>query len=398
MPEFNYRAIDTAGSKLVRGVLVAYGLQDAEEKLAGMGLAPVEVTPRVTRRTLAWHKPTRGHVLGFSVQLHSMLCSGVPVATSLEQIAANEPHPGFRRLVEDVRQRVEHEGSLSAALAAHPEVFPPFYLGAIRAGEAGGTLGSVLHDLVRTLERQQEFDAQLKQAMIYPIFVVALLTGVGVLYMGFVLPQILKMVRELGGSLPITTRVLMSLSDAFAQAWFLLPIGAAALAAGIWRVRRTPRGQLLLDTALLRVPLLGEVIRKTTLAKFAHYLALLLQSGYELLPSLELVKGTMGNACSARAVERTQMRIQGGEALSSAMRGLAFAPFVISMVAVGEKTGLVGGQLEKVAEYYEHDVERALKRLLALLEPVILILFGSLAAIVIMSTFMPMYQSMSLAK
>jgi type IV pilus assembly protein PilC len=327
-----------------------------------------------------------------------MLSSGVPVVRALEEMAAYESNLAFRAVLEEIKMRVEGEGALSAALAEHPKVFPAFYLGAFRAGEAGGTLPEVLANLVGTIERQMEFDAQLKQAMMYPIFVSALLLGVGVLYLGFVMPKILEMVRELGGKLPLMTRILIGVSDGFQRAWYL-PLGGLVLGSiGFTRLRSTAGGRLWLDGLLLRIPLVGPLNQKVILAKFSHFLSLLLSSGYEILPSLELVKDTVGNRSSVRAIETVHARIQAGDSLSNSMRGLGFIPFVISMIAVGEKSGMVTEQLDKVAEYYEREVDRGLKKLLALIEPILLVVFGAMAAVVILSTFMPMYQSMSLAK
>jgi type IV pilus assembly protein PilC len=167
---------------------------------------------------------------------------------------------------------------------------------------------------------------------------------------------------------------------------------------GFTRLRSTARGRLWLDGLLLRIPLVGPLNQKVILAKFSHFLSLLLSSGYEILPSLELVKDTVGNRSSVRAIETVHARIQAGDSLSNSMRGLGFIPFVISMIAVGEKSGMVTEQLDKVAEYYEREVDRGLKKLLALIEPILLVVFGAMAAVVILSTFMPMYQSMSLAK
>jgi len=398
MAEFAYKAIHKLEARQVRGILVAHSQSDATQKLTSMGLYPLAVKPRAVRRALLRGRVTRTNLLSFTVQLRSMLSSGVPVVRALEEMAAYESSPAFRAVLEEIKMRVEGEGALSAALAEHPKVFPAFYLGAFRAGEAGGTLPEVLANLITTVERQMEFDAQLKQAMMYPIFVSVLLAGVGVLYLGFVMPKILEMVRELGGKLPLMTRMMIALSDGFQRAWFIPLGGTIAAVAGFVRLRRTARGRLWLDTILLRLPLVGSLTQKVILAKFSHFLSLLLASGYEILPSLELVKDTVGNSRSVRAIETVHARIQSGDSLSNSMRGLGFIPFVISMIAVGEKSGMVTEQLDKVAEYYEREVDRGLKRLLSLVEPILLIIFGAMAAVVILSTFMPMYQSMSLAK
>lgn len=398
MPEFAYRAIQRAPSKQVRGTLTAYSPQEAEARLTQMGFYPLAVQAAKPRRRLLRKRLTRNNLLSFTIQLRSLLASGVPVVKALEEIAANEPHAEFRVKVEEIRMQVEQEGQLTEALAAHPKIFPQFYIGAFRAGEAGGTLPEVLSELTKTLERQMEFDGQLKQAMTYPIVVSSLLIGVGVLYMGFVLPKILGMVQELGAKIPPPTKLLILMTRLFTDYWFVPLSGLLVLTCAIRFVFRDPRGRLQVDRWVLRIPLLGSLVQRVVLARFSHFLALLLHAGYELLPSLEIVKGTVGNRYSAQAIEVTRNRIQSGESLSESMRGLSFIPFVISMIAVGEKSGRVADQLDKVAEYYEREVERSLKKLLSLLEPVILIVFGAFAAVVILGTFLPMYQSMSLAK
>lgn len=397
--EFAYRAIQRKPSKQVRGVLTAYTPEEAEEKLRQMGFYPLAVHLAGPRRRRPWSgRITRNHLLGFTVQLRSLLASGVPVVKALEEIAGNESHLEFRNRIDQIRLQVEQEGHLTDALAAHPKVFPEFYVGAFRAGEAGGTLPEVLGDLAHTLERQIEFDAQLKQAVLYPIVVSVMLLGVAGLYLGFVLPKVMGLVVELGARTPPVTKLLMLASRMFTELWYvslaLLGIGGYAMR----RVLRDARGREWLDRTLLRLPVVGGLVQRVVLARFSHFLALLLRSGYGLLPSLEIVQGTVGNRSSAAAIATTRTRIQGGESLSEAMRGLPFIPFVISMIAVGEKSGTVTEQLEKVNEYYEREVERALKRGLSMLEPIILVLFGAFAAVVILGTFLPMYQAMSLAK
>jgi type IV pilus assembly protein PilC len=322
-----------------------------------------------------------------------MFTAGLPLLNSLKSIAEQTRNARFKEVVLDVAEKVETTGSFSESIAAHPRIFPPFYLGAVRAGESGGTLPEVLDELAKSLEKQEELQSGLKQALIYPIMIMVVMSLVTGLYAFYLMPKMMGLVEELGAPIPIYTRVVQWIVNTILEIWIplvaLFILGSVAL----FFYSRTESGAYVLSYVKLKVPLFGAVIQKSALCNFSYYMSLLLRTGFGLLPSLHLVKGTIGNKSIVGAIETIQDRIKRGEAFADSMRGLPFPGFMITMVGLGEQTGKVPEQLAKVNEYFEKDVRRTTKQVMTVLEPMILITFGGISALILVSTFMPMYSA-----
>jgi type IV pilus assembly protein PilC len=399
MPEFTYKAVDTK-NKEVKGTCQAINLQEADGAVRQMGLYPVQITKKVEKkRFLSLSKKIKKRdILSFTIQLQLMLSAGLPILRAFNNIAAQENNPKFRNIILDIAKRIEAKGSLGESISAYPQVFPPFYIGSIRAGESGGHLTEILEELVVSIEKQEELESSLKQAMIYPMLIMCVMSGVAGFYAFYLMPKLMELVKELGAPLPLLTRVIMAGTGLVRGMWLPFILLFIVGVIGLFIYSRTESGKYSLSFVKLKFPLFGPVVQKTVLAKFSHYLSLLLRTGFGLLPSLDLVKGTIGNASIVRAIETIQERVTRGESLSDSMRGLPFPPFMVSMVALGEENGTVDQQLLKVNEYFEKDVERATKRVLTMLEPLILIGFGGFAALILLSTFMPLYKAIGTIK
>jgi type IV pilus assembly protein PilC len=398
MPQYAYQAVD-ASNKRIKGTLPARNLEEAEAQIREMGYYPISVQAKSGPKLGGGgRKVTKKDLLSFTIQLHLMFTAGLPLLKSLQTIAEQEKNPKFRNIIADICKRIETTGSFSESIAAHPKVFPPFYLGAVKAGEAGSNLPDILEQLAVTLEKQDELQSELKQAMMYPMLIMVVMTCVSSFYAFYLMPRMMALVLELGAPLPIYTKVIWFIvSTLKSKALFILGLFIVGGTALLF-YRRTETGAYNLSYMKLKFPLFGAVIQKSVLSNFSHYMSLLLGSGFNLLASLDLIKGTIGNKSIVMSIETMEERIRRGESLADSMRGLPFPGFMVVMIALGEQTGRVAEQLALVTAYFEKDVRRTTKRVLTLLEPLILVTFGGISAVILLSTFFPLYGAMGAVK
>jgi type IV pilus assembly protein PilC len=399
MPQYTYQAVDNR-NKRVKGVLPASSLGDAEAQLREMGLYPISVQTKTARqgRGFGSRKVTTKDVLSFTIQLHLMFTAGLPLLKALENIAEQEKNPAFQQVITDICKKIESTGSFSEALAAHPRVFPPFYLGAVRAGESGGTLPEILEELAESLEKQDELQAELKQALMYPVMIMCVMSAVTGFYAFYLMPKMMELVIELGAPIPWYTRIIQFVIGTIMGLWLPLVILIIGAVVAVLIYRKTENGAYTLSYVKMKFPLFGSVIQKSVLCTFSHYLSLLLRSGFGLLPSLDLVKGTIGNKSIVRSIDIIQERIKRGESFADSMKGLPFPGFMITMIALGEQTGRVAEQLAMINAYFEKDVQRTIKKVLTVMEPLILVTFGGISAVILLSTFFPLYGAMGHVK
>ncbi len=399
MPQYNYQAVDDKNKRL-KGLLNANTLEDAEGQIRGMGLYPISVQAKASSKSGGFvsRRVSQKDVLSFTIQLHLMFTAGLPLLQSLETIAEQQKNPRFQLVIRDICKKIETTGSFSEAIAAHPKVFPPFYLGAVRAGESGGTLPEILEELADSLEKQGELQAELKQALMYPVMIMCVMSAVTGFYAFYLMPKMMELVEELGAPIPFYTRAIQWIVNSILGLWIPLILLFIMALIGLVIYRKTESGAYTLSYLKLKFPLFGSVVQKSVLCNFSHYLSLLLRSGFGLLPSLDLVKGTIGNKTVVKSIETIQERIKRGESFADSMKGLPFPGFMITMIALGEQTGRVAEQLALVNAYFEKDVRRTTKKVLTMLEPLILVVFGGISAVILLSTFFPMYNAMGTVK
>ncbi len=363
------------------------GLFVAEIKEPGRGLRAEVRLPALERR------PGLKDLAIFSRQLATMLAAGLNLLQSLAILERQTENKKFREIIKTVRTDVEGGMSLSDALAKH-RLFNRLYVNLVRAGEASGKLPSILDRLATFLEKDLELRGKIRSAMTYPAFVFVFAVAITFFLLTAMVPQFAQMLQDLGSGLPLITRFLIAISNLLRAAILPLLLLAIALVFAYRSYYRTPRGRRVIDRVKLRLPIFGNLNRKTALARFSRTLALLLGSGVHFVESLDITKGTAGNAVIEDLVDEAKVRVQQGEplSLSLAKNPSVFPPMVSSMVAVGEESGSLESMLTKIADFYEREVDEAVSSLTAAIEPLMIIFLGGIVGFIVAGMFMPLFQ------
>jgi general secretion pathway protein F len=400
MAFFQYRAADQAG-KIIEGVMEAEVEQSVVSRLHEMGCIPLRIAlpgqsagsaaqmrlPILNRR-----KVSQQQLLQFTQELSTLLSAGLPLDRSLSILGGLIEEKEFSAVLKTILEAVRAGKSLAASMGEHPEVFPKLYVNMIRAGEAGGILESVLRYLAEYLESSQALKEDIKSALIYPM-ILATAAGLSlVILFIYVIPRFSLIFKDVGKALPWITRTVIEVSQALTHyGWIGLLILLVAVAGGIFYVR-TPEGKAETDNVLLRLWLLGDLIRKFETARFARTLAALLKGGVPLLDALGTVQGVVSNRLLSRALGQVQVRVREGKGMARPLgeSGL-FPPLALNMIAVGEETGKLEAMLAEVAGYYDLEVKRTTKRLTALLEPALILGMGLIIGVVVVSMLMAIF-------
>ncbi|MFN8035987.1 MAG: type II secretion system F family protein [Acidimicrobiia bacterium] len=402
---FAYKVRDKGG-KIVEGQLEADNLVLVTSKLRAMGYTPINVEQRDTPKLKTEIKipglsdrVKLKDVAVFSRQFATMINSGLTLLRSLAILAEQTENKELARIANEVRLDVERGSSLSGAMAKHPKAFNRLYVSMVKSGEAGGVLDSVLVRLADTIEKQVELRRKIKSAMTYPAVVAVLVFLIATGMILFVVPMFKNIYKELGGTLPTPTRVLLGISGVARRFWYIV-IGvevAAVFAFRHWIT--TEEGRKRWDAMKLRFPVFGPLVRKTALARFARTLAALTRSGVPILESLDIVAETSGNHVVATAVRDTQAAVKGGDSLARPLENHeVFPPMVVQMMSVGEETGALDEMLDKIADFYDQEVEATVDALTSLIEPILIVIMGVVVGGMIVSLYLPMFNIIKLIK
>jgi type IV pilus assembly protein PilC len=287
---------------------------------------------------------------------------------------------------------VEQGASLSGAMVKHPKVFDDLYVSMVKSGETGGSLDDTLLRLAAMLEREVHLRGKIKSAMTYPVAVVALVVLIMSAMLLFVVPQFESIYGQLGGTLPMPTRVLLTMSQLMQKYWYLLVLGAVGARFAIKRYKKTDAGRETIDRLKLRAPVFGALFHKTAISRFSSTLAMLLRSGVPILQALDIVSDTVNNRIISRAVQDVQTSVREGESIAKPLsKHAVFPPMVVQMIAVGEETGQVDTMLEKVAQFYDQEVEASVDALTSLIEPILIAIIGACVGAAVVALYMPMF-------
>ncbi|MDQ4005031.1 MAG: type II secretion system F family protein, partial [Actinomycetota bacterium] len=305
----------------------------------------------------------------------------------------------LQKVVGEMRLDVEKGTSLSASMARHPKAFSPLYISMARAGEAAGTLDQVLLRLADTMEREVQLRHKIKSAMTYPIVVFAMVLMILAAMLLFVVPTFKDLYSDLGGTLPLPTRFLLGLSEAFRKYFLLIVAFFIAMAFLFRRWKKTEQGRYRWDKFKIKVPIFGPLFQKTALSRFARTLGVLSRSGVPILQSLDIVAETVNNEVVARAVKDVQLGVKEGESIATPlMRHDVFPPMVVQMMAVGEETGALDTMLEKIADFYDDEITAAVESLTSLIEPVMIGVVGGAVGAIVVSLYMPLFNIINLIR
>ncbi len=394
MPVFSYRAADRAG-RTIDGVMEAHDPQAVIERLHREEYYPVRVEraegrPRLGGLALGFggspRVPARD-LLTFTQQLSTLVDAGIPLDRALSILGDLSVSPRLREIVQDVAQSVRTGSSLADALSRHhPRPFSRLYINTVRAGEKGGVLEAALRRLGEHLEQTRELREALSSAMIYPVLLLSVGVGAVIFLMTFVLPRFAVIFSDLGQALPLPTRVLLAISHGLVGYWWVLALVALGAALAWQLVARSEAGRLGVDRWLLGLPAFGDLLRKIEVGRFARTLGTLLRSGVPLLAALGVAREVAGNRVIALALGAVQEGAKRGDGLARPMAETgAFPSLAIHMVRVGEETGRIEDMLERVAATYEADIRVAVRRFIALLEPVIILGLGLVVLGIVLS-------------
>jgi type IV pilus assembly protein PilC len=401
---FTYQVKDNKG-RLHSGELAAPSSASAAQALRDRGYTPVSIEEKKTSALQMEIKiPGLGRVKQkdlaiFSRQFSTMINAGLSLLRSLDILADQTPNATLAQVIREVKTSVEKGMSLSEAMQKHPKVFDRLYVAMVRAGEVGGVLDATLVRLADTLERSVELRGKVKSAMTYPTAVLGLVLLILTAMLVFVVPMFEGMYADLGGTLPLPTRVLLGVSRFTVSNWYIL-LGVAA--AGIFGFRRwvtTDQGRFAFDRIKLRVPIFGGLTRKSAIARFSETLASLTRTAVPILQAMDIVSETAGNEVVARAIRDVQASVKEGDSLAAPLAQHAiFPPMVVQMLAVGEETGALDTMLDKLADFYNAEVNATVDSLTSLLEPLLMVVLGGTVGSMIVALYMPMFNLINLVQ
>ena len=332
----------------------------------------------------------------FTRQFSVMIDAGLPLVQCLEILGTQEEDKNFAGVILATRADVESGASLADAMKKHPKVFDPLFTNMIAAGEAGGILDTILKRLATYIEKAVKLKGQVKSAMIYPVAVVAIAVVVVGVILWKVIPTFANLFAGLGADLPLPTRVVIALSNNLVRFGPFLIAGGVAASFGLKSYYSTPKGRRVIDSIVLKLPILGLLMRKIAVARFCRTLSTLLASGVSILEALDITARTAGNAIVEDAIQTTRKSIERGETIAGPLKETAvFPPMVVQMIGVGEATGALDTMLSKIADFYEEEVDVAVAGLLTLLEPVMIAFLGGVVGGIVIAMYMPIFSLIS---
>jgi type IV pilus assembly protein PilC len=390
MPAFTYTA-RTATGELRSATIEAPSREDVVAQLRRQRMSIVKVDQDVKPKKKAGTIKMRDVVI-FTRQFSTMINAGLPLVQALDILAKQTENKALASATRDIVFDVESGHTVADALAKHPNAFSELYVNMVAAGEAGGILDTILMRLATFMEKNDALIRKVKGAMIYPTVIMSVAVIAITVLLMFVIPVFEGMFASVNMALPLPTRIVIGLSDFLRSQWYLI---AGAVAGGAWLLRRyyrTPGGKLSIDRFMLRLPVLGDVLRKSAVSRFTRTLGTLISSGVSILDGLEITAKTAGNRVIQDAIMASRASIAGGDTIAAPLQKSAvFPPMVISMIAVGEQTGGLDEMLAKIADFYDEEVDAAVSGLLALLEPMMIVFLGIVVGGMVVAMYLPIF-------
>lgn len=398
MTLYRYRAVNAAG-KVTRGETDALNEFDLEAQLKKNNLDLIRATSSTSRKQ-AVRKLARRDLIQFLFQLEMLLRAGVPIQAILSDLRETSETPHIKTLCANLYEKIDSGSTISESLAANPGIFPELVVNLVRAGEATGQLPFVLQEIVTSLKWQDELASKTRQLLMYPAFVTLVVGSVVVFLMTYLVPQIMGFVANMGGTVPLPTKILLWVSDVFVKYWWLIvPTPFILLLSSLLLSRMNTRFRRMMHAAQLHLPYVGTIIKKIILARISDTLGLTYRTGIPVLDGLVYCRNISGNIIIQEALDRARSDIANGAPISRGFSGQQiFPPLVIRMIRVGEETGDLAGSLKNISYFYNRDINDSVTRIQALIEPTLTIVLGLILGWIMMAVLGPIYDTVARLK
>lgn len=396
MPQYRYNGRKRTGEKM-EGVITAQTRSDAIRKLRNLGVAYAsleEIEPTFLRKEIYIGKPVKHQdFIMFLRQFSTLLKSGVTIVDSISILSQQTNSKPLMRALENIEEQLRNGKSLSEAAASEEKIFPPIFINMVRAGEASGNIDGALDELTVQFEKQFDTRQKVKSAMTYPIIVGIVSIAVVIFLLTSVVPMFASMLTDLGGELPLITRIVLGASNIVSSTWWLLMLIAILFVLVIAVLRSRPETKYYVDYAMLKMPVFGQLLQKSVMARMSRTLSSLFSSAVPIIQSIQIVEKIVGNEVVKKTLQEARDALEEGNSLTTPMKNnWVFPPLVVQMIRIGENTGSLDQMLEKVAFFYEKEVEYATDRMKAMIEPMLIVFLAVIVGTIVISIIVPMFQ------
>lgn len=396
MPKFLYQAY-TKSKERKEGVIEAENKTQALKKLDSLSLFPINIRilDRVDSDTFIGKigRVNSVDVATFTRQISNLLDSGLTILAALILVRRQAWKPSLKFIIDKLIEDLKEGKTFSDSLSQHPDIFPTLYVSLVRSGEAGGFLEEVMMRLADFLENEEELKAKLRSAMVYPALIAVVGIATIFILLSFVIPKLVLVFEDFGQILPMPTQILIYISSLLSQYWWLVVLLIGLFFFIVNRILKTSEGRSCFDNFKLKLPVFGTVILKRQMERFCRILATLLGNGVTILSSLEIVRDIMENNILKREVEKMRADVRGGRSLAKAMSKSKYFPAsIVNIISVGEESGSLEKVLKKISISYEREVDRSLKAFTSLLEPIMILVMGSIVAFIVAAMLLPIFQ------
>ncbi len=391
MPTFTYTARAVNGD-LKSATIDAPSRDDVIKQLRQLRLNVVKIDEGTANRKKRGGSIKMRDIVIFTRQFSTMINAGLPLVQALDSLATQSENPALKEVTRQVVFDVESGNTLADAMRKHPKAFSELYVNMVAAGEAGGILDTILMRLAVFMEKNDALVRKVKGAMIYPAVIISVAAIAITVLLIFVIPTFQTMFESANIALPLPTRIVIGLSHALKTYWYMIAGVLIGTFVAVKKYYQTPSGKLTIDRKLLKLPVLGDVLRKSAVSRFTRTLGTLISSGVSILDGLEITAKTAGNRVIQDAIMESRASIAGGETIAAPLKkSQVFPPMVISMIAVGEQTGGLDEMLAKIADFYDEEVDAAVSGLLALMEPVMIVFLGVVVGGMVVAMYLPIF-------
>jgi len=395
--EFSYKATDRSG-KIFEGAMEGRDEKAVVESLQKLGYIPIRVSASQAQGAMKpgirsyFERVTLKDLMLFTQELSTLIEAGLPLDRSLQILAELTEKEKFREVVRDLLRKIEAGSSFSEALSSYPGIFPKLYINMVKAGEVGGVLNLILARLTKYLQTSKETREYLVSVLIYPALLTLVSGASIVILLTFVIPRFAKIFADMGGTIPLPTQILLSVSQFVKGYWWAIAGGLLAIGFGIRSYTRQGEGKVQWDQLKLRLALVGNLVKQMEIARFARTLGTLIQSGVPILQALQIVRETVSNEIIARSIGEVHTGVKQGGSISKTLQNQGiFPPLAVHMMTVGEETGKLDEMLMRVAETYEASLQTALKRFISLLEPMLILFMGLVIGFIVISMLLAIF-------